>query len=456
MTAPQPNQQQISSKEALYALNLLTVINKLTLKTFSVKERNDLIFLILNDTIQVVRYDRAALWSFEYQSPKLLGVSGQSGAQSTTDIAKKWKNLVENITDSTVPQILNAELFSKGKEEWEAYTGAAPHPSVLWFPIMVNGKKKLGLWLERWNGGTWAPQEAEILNFLIQAYGLAWANFSPKFAIHKFRNRLLWALGLSALALLFLVRIPLRIVAPCEVIPKDPILVTAPLEDIVDSVKVKPGEQVKRGEILFEYDKRVALQTLKIAEDQVKVAQQDLTRSKTMAFTDEKALEEVTVLEAKLKKEEANLQLARYRASQLVVHSPLDGVTILENPDEWRGKPVKVGEKVLMVSDPKKTKVRLWIPEGDNVALDMNKPIEIFLNVTPTVTREAKLNFISNASSVTSQNLVAFMAEADWVKPQEDVRLGLKGSAILYGEKVTLFYWIMRKPWATFRNFIGF
>jgi hypothetical protein len=453
MTAPTP---KISSQEALLALNILTAINKLTIKAFSVKERNALIFLILNDTIQVVRYDRAVLWNYDHETPKLMGVSGQAGISATTDIAKRWKELVDHLQDATIPQILSPERFDeKGMELWKNYTATSPHPAVLWFPVVSHGKKMLGLWFERWNGSNWTSQEAEILSFLVQAYGVAWENFAPKYAVHKFRKRLFWGLGLTALALLFLIRVPLRIIAPCEVVPKDPYLVTAPLEEIIDNIEVKPGEIVKKGEVLFEYDRRVALQTLRIAEEQVKVAQQDLSRAKTLAFKDNRSFSEISILEAKLKKEEANLQLAKYRASQLIVHSPIDGIVILENPDDWRGKPVKVGERVLMVSDPHQTKVRLWIPEGDNVMLNMENPISVFLNVNPTLTREAKLNFISNASGVTSHNLVSFMAEADWVDPQTDVRTGLKGSAILYGDKVSLFYWIIRKPWASFRNFVG-
>lgn len=449
MTAPQ------TSKEALMALNILTAINKLTLKAFATKNKKNLAFLILNDTIQVIRYDRAVLWSYDNNTPKMLGVSGQTAAPETSDFSKKLKVLVEDLQDPNIPHVLSAEYFVNKKDLWKQYSETPPGPSVLWFPIMSNGKRRLGLWLERWGGSTWTNQEGEILNFLVQAYGLAWENLTPYYGLHTLRKKVLWIAGVLSLLALFVIRVPLRIVAPCEVVPRDPIMVTAPLEDIIDKVDVKPGEIVHKGEILFEYDKRVALQSLKIAQNQVRVAQEDLSRAKTLAFKEEKALAEVSILEAKLKKEQANLALAKYRASQLVVHSPQDGVTIFENPDEWRGKPVKVGEKVMMVSDPNHTKIRLWIPESDNIPLEMNKPIYIFLNVTPTVSREAKLEFISNASTVTPQNLVSFMAEAEWVNPNEDVKLGLKGSAILYGEKVSLIYWIIRKPWISLRNFLG-
>ncbi len=443
-------------KEALSALNLLTAINKLMLKVFKTKKRQSLIFLILNDTYEIVTYDRAVLWSLDDNEPRLLGVSGQSAINTSSQIAKQWKLLVKDLKTPKKIQLINIEQFTHEQKQWEEYAQTSFKPSVLWVPIFSNNRLSLGLWLERWEGKAWTDKDGEIINFLAQTYGIAWENFSPRFFFSNHRTKFIWGMGLAALLLLFMIQVPLRIAAPCEVVPKDPYLVTAPLEDIIGEVLVNPGQVVKPGDILFQYDKRVALQALKIAENQVRVAQEDLTRAKTLAFKDAKSLAEVSVLEAKLKKEKANLELAQYRASQLVFNSPQPGIAMLEDPDQWRGKPVKVGEKILILFDPKKTKVRIWIPEDDNISLNLKEPIKVFLNINPTVTRQAKLNFVSNATTITEKHVVSFLAEADWMEPQKDAKVGLKGTAVLYGEKVSLFYWIMRKPWIYVRNLLGF
>ncbi|NCF71464.1 MAG: hypothetical protein GWP59_07165, partial [Chlamydiales bacterium] len=50
----------------------------------------------------------------------------------------------------------------------------------------------------------------------------------------------------------------------------------------------------------------------------------------------------------------------------------------------------------------------------------------------------------------------SFVSEADWGETKSsDIKLGLKGSAILYGEEVSLFYWLMRRPWSSFRKLVG-
>lgn len=445
---------EISPQQALSALNIVSAINRLTIKAFSTDKQQALIFLILNDTAQVIRYDRSLLWNLEQRKPKLLGVSGQVKVNVSTDLAKTWQRLVQDLKDPNKSRILTSEDFNREQGLWESYQKSSYRPAVLWVPIVSRQKIRMGFWLERWEGREWTQQEGEILQSLAQSYGIAWEKFLSR--TPAYLKKWLWkgALALAVLALLF-IRIPLRVVAPCEVVPKDPYLITAPLEDIIEKITVKPGQTLKADEVVAEYDKRVALQTLKIAQEQTRVAEQDLSRAKTLAFRDEKSLAEVSVLTAKLKKEEANLSLAKYRASQLLIRTPIAGIAMLENPDEWRGKPVKVGEKILLIIDPEKTKIRLWIPEKDHVILDLSQPIKIFLNTTPTVNRTAFLSFISNASSVTEKNVVSFMAEADWKEYQPDVRPGLKGTAILYGERVSLFYWLIRKPWGSFREYVG-
>jgi hypothetical protein len=52
----------------------------------------------------------------------------------------------------------------------------------------------------------------------------------------------------------------------------------------------------------------------------------------------------------------------------------------------------------------------------------------------------------------------AFRAEATWdpAEPTADIRLGLSGRAMLYGPRVSIAWWLLRKPWASVRRTFGF
>ncbi|MDP1834406.1 MAG: HlyD family efflux transporter periplasmic adaptor subunit [Chlamydiales bacterium] len=419
--------------------HLLALMNQLLMKAFTTTSRKALTFVILNDTRKLVSYDRALLFTVSGQRPKCLGVSGQATVETESPVVREAETRLNSLEHLSTTHTIELD------------DGA----SVLWLPIKDGEETILGLWLERWKGPAWGGQQTKVLEHLAQGYGASWKKLpSWKEFSWPSGKKAAWILG-SLFVLLFLIPIPLRVVAPCEVVAKDPYLVTAPLEGIIAEMLVKPGEPVKDGQTLFSYDKQVPLQKLKIAEKQVEVTNAQLNRVLTLGLSDASSLNEAAIWKAQLAKDNIELDLAKYHASQLDVGAPSEGVAIFDNPDEWRGKPVKVGERVLVVSRPGQTKVRIWLPERDNILIRHDKPIKVVLNISPLTTLYANLNYIADFSIVTEKGVPSFTAEADWATPQPDIKLGLKGTAILYGENVSLFYWIIRKPWASVRDVLG-
>lgn len=425
------------------SLQLLAEINRLGLRAFQTKKPQALIFLILNDTVPIARYDQAMLWKIRKgKRATLLGVSGQVTFSKTSDQIIQKSEIIQSLTEPEKPQIIRSPNIPETT-------------SVLWLPIVAHEKPALGFWLERWNGVPWQQEEVEVLLFLMQSYGIAWERFAPHAEFKEFLKRFLVLSGVALVCALLLIKIPLRVVAPCEIVPKDPVVITAPLEGIIEKIVATPGQLVTKGMTLVEYDKRVPMQELRIEQKKVEISQSEVDRLTAEAEKDKKALAELGVEALKLRKEQLELGLAQYHASQLNIDAPIEGVAVIDNPETWHGKPVKIGEKILLIADPNQTKIRFWVPEGDNVVLDYKKPITVFLNKDPEKNREAKIIYISSYTHVTDRNVVSFVGEAEWTEPPTDIKLGLKGTAILYGENVTLFYWIIRKPLAYLRWTLG-
>lgn len=423
-------------------IQLLAGINRLSLKAFKTQTAQSLVFLILNDTVPIAFYDRAVLWKFVEGKPKkLLGVSGQEIIKQT-DLSKQWQEVINGIKEPEKVQIITSPNIPAST-------------SLLWMPILSREKPVLGLWLERWNDVAWKEEEINVLGFLLQGYGVAWERFERRISLQTIvKKPIPILLFILALALAF-IQVPLRIVAPCEVVPEDPVVITAPLEGIINKIDVKPGDMVHKGTVLFEYDKRVPLQELRIAQKKVEIMKSEVDRSNSLSYKDKRMLAELAINTLKLKKEQLDLDLAEYHANLLDVEAPASGVVMMDAPEEWRGKPVRVGEKVMILGDPSRSKVRMWIPEEDNIPLDMNRPIKVILNIAPESSKQAHLSYISSYTHVSDKQVTSFIAEAHWEKDTQGVRLGLKGTAVLYGEDVSLFYWIIRKPWMYVRRFFG-
>jgi multidrug resistance efflux pump len=298
-----------------------------------------------------------------------------------------------------------------------------------------------------------------LQEYLIPGYVEAWKKQNSRVAFQKLRGllnkRTLSYLIPLILAALLIIRIPLRIVAPCEVVPKDSYIITAPLNGIIAKVDIKPGQIVQAGDKLYEYDARVPLQELKIAEKQVLMSRMEINRATAANVEDHQSSVDLATLNIKLQKAELEREFANANYKELIGKSPISGVALIDNPDEWQGKPVKLGEKILLIADPDSTKVRMWIPENDNIQFDKDSSIKVYLNTNPDIDYQVKLNFISHEAVFTDKRVSSFMAEGDWTQENPHVKLGVKGSAILYGENVSLFYYIFRKPISSVRDFLG-
>ena len=447
----------VSGDKSVQAVHLLAAISRLGLKGYRTKDVQSLIFLILNDTHQIIRYNRAALWEFnEHGIPTLLGISGTETINKRASIIKQWEAIVKDIHNPEIGQTFSSDTLNIEKTQEQIPELLLPHSSIAWLPIFAHGKLALGLWLERWHGQTWEEDEIEILNFLMQNYGAAWEKFKRGRFFFDPKKYALYSAGLiAALISLFVIHLPLRVVGPCEVIPDKPFIITAPLEGIIESIVVQPGQNIKKDELLFLYDAKVPEEELKVAQKQMQIIQAEINRAKSLAFRDKKALAELAILQLKQKKEQVQLDLANYKVTQLKVRSPIEGVVILEDPDEWRGHPVRVGEKVLMVSDPNFTKIRIWIPESDNILLNREEPIKVILNINPNRTYLARIKYVAANTVMNDKGVPSVIAEAEWIDNPKDVKLGLKGTAIMYGEEVTLFYWLARRPWTSLRHLFG-
>ena len=110
---------------------------------------------------------------------------------------------------------------------------------------------------------------------------------------------------------------------------------------------------------------------------------------------------------------------------------------------------------MLMIVDPGKNKVRIWLPVDDNIAFDPKREVNVHLNAFPEKGLRAALNFVSDNVTANPDGVPSILAEADWTDPDKDLKTGLQGTATLYGERVSLGYWLLRKPLGWLRKTIA-
>lgn len=206
--------------------------------------------------------------------------------------------------------------------------------------------------------------------------------------------------------------------------------------------------------MLFIYEDRIIKQELKVAQKQVQIIQSQYERAGLKAFMDDEAMEKIRSLQYRLEQEKIRLKMTESNAKHLKVRAPIDGICMVDNPENWRGRPVQIGERVVMIFKPNKIKVKIFLPENDYIQFDREKPVRIILNADPGTKYEARLNYVAPQTSKTPQGVSSFIAEAELAAPIAGIMAGSKGSAIVYGEDVRIGYWLFRKPLAGIRHLL--
>ncbi len=450
-TEPEVSDEPIESLARLHQLGLEAGLSE---------SPKQLIFRILNRSIICCRYDRAVLWSLTGIRPKILGVSGSMDYSAESPVASEWRRVVTAMANRSVPMIVGRGTCGADEATWTSLAQRTKGLSVVWLPITVAGKGVGGLWLERWGTDSFASNELARLETLALTYGVAWKGVfrrRSRLVEHLVSRKGAAAAGIAVLLLLAacFIRVPLRIVAPCEVVASDPIAITAPLTGVIDEIPVLPGRTAKKGDLLAVYDKRVAIEEMEVAGEQMKIVASDLRRSRVQAFDDPSARAAIALLENRLEQEKIRLQAAVHRVDRLEVRAPIQGTLMFDNPHEWRGRPVQVGQRLMMIVDPSNTKLRIWLPDSDNIDFDRDMALTVILDHDPRSSRPARLRFLASHSQIGRNGKPCFRAEADWVNPETRVKMGLQGTVVLYGQRVTLAYWLLRRPLAAIRKHVG-
>lgn len=439
------------------AFRQLATLQQLALEASLSRSRQQLIYRILNRSIELVPYQRAVLMD---PQGRLLGVSGQVDLAPHAPLPLRWRRLLNRLAADGQSMIVRAGSFDReGRALWEDLAKETEGLEVFLTPLLVDDRVVAWLWLERWGASAmWQEAEGKQLASLVASYGAAWRSFrGGGWRFWCRRRGVLLVAAVVVMLLLLVIHVPLRVVAPCEVVPLDPVELTAPLEGVIDRITVPPGQAVAAGEVVARYDARDTEWTLRATEQEVRVLESELRRRKVRALDaeDPEARAQIAVLENRLRQGRIRLASAKERAERLEVRAPAAGVVVVEDPASWRGRPVQIGQRILTIVDTKASKVRISIPENDYLAFDLQTEPIVFLDSDPGVSRSIRLRWINPLAEVDARGATTFAAEANWSAPQENLTLGARGQAVLYGRRVPLLYWLLRKPWLAVRSLLG-
>lgn len=411
----------------------------------------ELPYVLVNETAELIPYRQSVLWRKDIA--QIETVSGVAKPESNSPYSLWLSPVLRHIAVSEnalqIKPFAAKDIPSELAKDWAEWL---PQHG-LWIPLFTPSGAKYILVLFR--EGLWNEAEIHLLSYLAEAYGHA---FSLAEAAHpvvpwqdrlKVRKNQLIIGGLLLLALFFPIR--QSVLAEAEVIPQKPTLVRAPLEGVVETFYIKPNEAVKIGQKLFSLDRTELRSRLEVAKKKRDSAQTDYLQTTQEAMLDPTVKFKLAGLKSKWEQEAEEVDYVRTLLQRCDVTATIPGVTVFDDPNDWLGRPVKQGEKIIAVADPKAVELEIRLPMEDLLELESGADVLFFSNITPHKPQEAHLNYFSYRATPTPADVMAYRLKANFAENEDKPRLGYHGTAKLYGTRRPFILWLLRKPIQTVR-----
>ncbi|MGI4839515.1 MAG: efflux RND transporter periplasmic adaptor subunit [Janthinobacterium lividum] len=349
---------------------------------------------------------------------------------------------------NTAQVIPPAMLDDSTRADWQSLSAA----QVFWLPLVDHqGEGFGGLWLAR--DLPWNPAEQVLLAQLGDTYSHAWLALRPRkpWRLRWTRKRQV----ALVLGLLLALLIPVRqsVLAPAEVVPLGGRVVAAPLDGVIAEFLVKPNQAVKRGDLLLRFESTTLKAQFDVSERALDVAEAELKGNSQRAFADAESSSKIDLLAARVEQKRAERDYARELLNRSEVRAERDGIAVFADAERWTGKPVQTGERLMEIADPNQAELRIELAVGDAIALQPGAQVALFLDSDPLQRHMATLERSAYEAQPTAAGQLAYRLDASF--DAGPPRIGLRGTAKVFGDRAPLALYLLRRPLAGLRQSVG-
>lgn len=421
---------------------------------------DDLGFIVVNETLSLVPFRQAAFFASSMKKLTLTTASGLASVAEDSPFAVWLGRFAASLPASPASagscqrlDISQAKPeFAEGWQEWlpeHLVTARLISPSAKEVGLLIYARET-----------PWQEDELALLDRVHLTYGycleaLSQSNRSLTGEVAGFfrRGKLKWVALAVAVALFIPVR--LSALAPAEVIALNSMAVAAPQDGVISAFHASPNSAVRAGDKLFSLDDSALTSRREVARRALATAKADLLVAQQRAFDDLKSKGELAAAAGRVREKESELALAEGMLDRVIVKAQRDGLAIYGDPNDWLGRPVQTGERVMQLADPKDAGVLIWLPVSDALNLEAGAPIRLFLSTTPLEPLTAKLVQTSYQAVMSPEGVSAYRLRGVFDDDAGKARIGLRGTARVSGEWATLGYYLFRRPISALREWTG-
>ena len=427
-------------------------------KTREAKSKDELSFLVVNETREIIDYTTSFLL---LKSPTdkyhVEAVSDIASVDRTAPLITFVENIVNHKSNQNLKEIepIDLDKFSK-KIKKQKQINIPQY--LLRIPIFSPQRGLQGFLLLARNE-IFSENENELISHLSRTYGHAYNTFLVNYSIRdffkkNFTGKKRW-ITISVIILIFLFPVRMTSTAPVEVVAKNPFLITSPFDGVVKKIVANNNDQTKPGDLLVLLEDIDLLNEFNLAKQSLQVSEKELLRTRQSSFTDNEQKSRLAELMAQVDLRKVELSSAERKLKNSKIYAEKKGVVIVDRKSDWQGKPVSVGEKILTIADPAKIEFLIWLPVKDSIVINENANANIFLDINPMSSYKGKILRSTYEPELSPEEVLSYKLVSSFESNKDTPRIGLRGTAKVYGDRTILFYYLFRKPITFIRQSIG-
>lgn len=433
------------------ALNALADLLQLEQRARAAATVEELGFILVNDSRLLLDYRQGLLWRCD--TARLQAISGLAGLDRDapfnswlSGLCRSW----QSADDATRLRQLQAHDLPVSEHAlW-----AEHFPQyLLWLPLVHSDGSLLGaLLLSRQ-----APLDSarqHLLELWLGACAHAWSALLGKHGrqtAKPLKHRRRWLLGGGLLLVLALLPIRQSALAPAEIVALHPSVLRAPMQGVVERILVQPNDLVSAGQPLIQLDARELQSRLESSRQAFSISDAEFRQAQQQALSDERSKASLAVLQGRREQALSEVNYLQANLKRMLITAPRAGVALFDDPSDWIGRPVALGERIMSVAEPREAQLEIQLPVGDAIELEPGARTLLFLNTDPSSPLDATLQRLGYRAAPTAEGSMAYRLKANFNEADPRIRVGLKGTAKVYGAYTTLGTYLLRRPLAAAR-----
>jgi len=444
----------VPADETLKRLSILLQLSRRARKA----TEDELGFCIVNETRTLIPYRQATLFTWLNGKLEVTAVSGLAVLESSSPFiqwltafaAKRLEDGSAWTGAVTTPDDCGAE----GTPLRDAWADWLPREGY-WLPLLGPQDRQQGV-LALFREKTWSTPEQHVLSYLADSYGQALASCRPpphKAWFGKIRRR--WKIIAVVLALLSLYPMQKSALAPAEVTAGRPQLVRSTLDGVVSHLTVQPNQEVKKGQELARLDDAQLRSRLTVAQKTLEMARAEYAQLLQIALANPEARVRLPLLSGRIDQLVAEAAYVEELLQRTTIVSQSDGVAVFDDPNAWLGRPVSLGEKIMLVADPAQVELTILLPMKETLPVQLGGEALFFPNISPGSPLRVTLSHVSYQAAEPVGDSLAFTLRGDFTDTGELPRLGSRGTAKIYGPRMPLIGIALRHPMRVARQWLG-